>query len=153
MPPPSASLHLTFDDGPDPEWTARVLDALDRRRARATFFVLGERVERAPLTVRALLDAGHDVQLHGHRHLRHSEADEGVLARDTERALAALAAVGVRPSLWRAPWGVCTAATARSRAPRPAARGLDDRQQDWRGDSATAMLERIGCELGRAAWC
>ncbi len=152
MPSPSASLHLTFDDGPDERWTERVLDALARCRARATFFMLGQRVQAAPQVARAVVAAGHDVQLHGHCHLRHSDVGEDELERDTELALQALACVGVRPTLWRAPWGVRTDATEAIAARRELT--LVDwtiDTHDWRGDRASEMLAFARARLAAGA--
>jgi len=61
---------LTFDDGPDPKTTPKVLDVLAREGARATFFVLEPRAKEHPELVRELKAAGHEVALHGrvHRH-------------------------------------------------------------------------------------
>jgi peptidoglycan/xylan/chitin deacetylase (PgdA/CDA1 family) len=142
-------LSLTFDDGPDARWTRDVLRALERARARATFFMLGERVDAAPDVVRAVLAAGHDVQLHGYRHLRHSELDEPELRRDTTLAIAALARVGVRPTRWRTPWGVRSPATALLAA----RHGLtlvdwSIDTHDWRGDAADTMLALVRPRLG-----
>ncbi len=95
---------LTFDDGPDPRWTAQVLDALERCAARATFFVLGPLAETHPETVQRALAAGHEVQLHGAAHLRHTEHDRATIERDTDLALAQLARIDVHPTLWRLPW-------------------------------------------------
>ncbi len=148
MQPSPGSLSLTFDDGPDKHWTYEVLAALERCGARATFFVLGERVLAAPDTVRDVLRAGHDVQLHGHRHLRHSEHDEREIEHDTQLALAALAGVGVRPTHWRTPWGVRTAATdavAERHGLTLVGWTLDT--HDWRGDLASAMFARARSQL------
>src|SRR4051812_3475218 len=68
---PRIVLALTFDDGPDPRGTPAVLAALAEAAATATFFVLGERVERRPEMVEAVLAAGHEVEVHGYAHLRH----------------------------------------------------------------------------------
>src|SRR4051794_30497856 len=62
------AIALTFDDGPHPEGTPAVLDALDRAGARATFFLVGERVERAPHVAREIVARGHAVAIHGYRH-------------------------------------------------------------------------------------
>src|SRR5436305_13745898 len=59
---------LTFDDGPHPEGTPAVLEVLAGAGARATFFVVGEQVQRRPELVREMVAAGHVVALHGHRH-------------------------------------------------------------------------------------
>src|SRR5262249_41931767 len=61
---------LTFDDGPHPVTTQRVLEALAPTRHRATFFVLGEKVRHHPNVVRDIQGAGHTVAIHGYRHDR-----------------------------------------------------------------------------------
>ena len=62
------TVALTFDDGPSPESTPAVLDALAPFGVHATFFVLGEAVERSPELLRRIVAEGHSVGLHGHRH-------------------------------------------------------------------------------------
>src|SRR6266545_4838532 len=96
---------LTFDDGPDPRGTPAVLDALARTGVHATFFVLGEQVEREPALLARVLEAGHDVQVHGYRHLRHTEHDRARIGDDLGEALRALEPHGVHPTLWRLPYG------------------------------------------------
>lgn len=59
---------LTFDDGPDPDVTPQVLDLLAAHNVRATFFCIGQRAAAHPELCRALVDAGHEVANHGHRH-------------------------------------------------------------------------------------
>ena len=141
-------LCMTFDDGPDAIWTARVLEALATLGVRASFFMLGARVREAPETVRAVLAAGHEVQLHGHRHLRHTHTSARALAADTERGLSALADVGVHPTLWRAPWGATSAATHRlARLHRLRLVGWTIDSEDWRGEPAWAMFARVRGEL------
>ena len=61
---------LTFDDGPHPAYTPRILDILDRRGAKATFFMLGRNVERHPDVVRAVLARGHEIGNHSYSHPR-----------------------------------------------------------------------------------
>ncbi len=134
---------FTFDDGPDPTWTPRVLAELDRCGVSATFFVVGERVAEDPGPARAALQAGHDIELHCHRHVRHTELSEAELEADTTAALAELERAGLgRPRYWRTPWGVRTAATARV-AERHGLRLVDWTidTHDWRGDGRAAMLE------------
>lgn len=141
-------LSLTFDDGPDETWTPCVLNELGRCGTRATFFMIGERVLARPALARMVLAAGHDVQLHCHRHLRHTELSERELRHDTEAGLDALESVDVRPTLWRTPWGVCTDASARV-AERFALRlvGWAIDTHDWRGDEPRTMLARARGQL------
>lgn len=61
---------LTFDDGPDPYWTPRLLDVLDHHGATATFFMLGTSVQRHPDVARHVADAGGEIALHGLDHRR-----------------------------------------------------------------------------------
>ena len=63
-------LHLTFDDGPDPEHTPRMLDLLARHDARATFFLLGQNVERHPELTARIVAAGHTLGNHSWDHPR-----------------------------------------------------------------------------------
>jgi peptidoglycan/xylan/chitin deacetylase (PgdA/CDA1 family) len=135
------ALSLTFDDGPDAFWTRRVLDALEQYRLRATFFMVGERVLEEPATARAVIEAGHEIQLHCHRHVRHPELSEPELEQDTRDALAAFAQIGVFPTHWRTPWGLRTDATIRvaSRHRLELVHWTID-THDWRGDPAGVML-------------
>jgi peptidoglycan-N-acetylglucosamine deacetylase len=144
-------LALTFDDGPNDYWTPCVLSVLERARVGGTFFMIGERLRAAPAAVQAVLAAGCEVQLHCHRHVRHSELSEAEIEADTRCALDAFAEIGVRPTLWRTPWGVCTKASERvaERHGLTLVRWTVD-THDWRGNSVAAMLvaARTGLEHG-----
>ena len=104
-------IALTFDDGPDPAFTPRVLDALAARDVRGTFFVVGERAARAPDVVRAIAAAGHDVASHGWSHrslwLCGPRRTEDEIER-TQALVAHLA--GREPRAFRPPWGMVNAA-------------------------------------------
>jgi peptidoglycan/xylan/chitin deacetylase (PgdA/CDA1 family) len=142
------TLSLTFDDGPDATWTPRILRQLQCCHAAATFFMVGERVLAQPGLAREVLAGGHDIQLHCHRHVRHTELTEAELQHDSESALAALESVGVRPRLWRTPWGVCTDVTRRvaGRLGLQLVRWSID-THDWRGDEPQAMLDHACSRL------
>jgi peptidoglycan-N-acetylglucosamine deacetylase len=145
-------VSLTFDDGPDVQWTAPMLDALDESSAKATFFMVGDRVRTEPDIAEAVLARGHDVQLHCDRHVRHSELSEPELVSDTERGLEALARISVRATLWRTPWGVCTRATHAVAAQfglRLVGWSIDT--HDWRGDEPASMLSTAAPLLGDGA--
>jgi peptidoglycan-N-acetylglucosamine deacetylase len=106
---------LTFDDGPDAAWTARVLDILAARRIRATFFLIGERAAREPAVVRAIVGAGHEIGSHGWSHtslwLCGPRRTETEIAR-TKSLLGYL--TGTPPALFRPPWGMVNAAMFRA---------------------------------------
>jgi peptidoglycan-N-acetylglucosamine deacetylase len=94
---------LTFDDGPHPRFTRAVLDALDAAGARATFFVIGEKVVRHPELLREVVARGHLLGVHGDRHDRFLSLRSTARVRaDLTRAVETLAtATGERPRLYR----------------------------------------------------
>jgi peptidoglycan/xylan/chitin deacetylase (PgdA/CDA1 family) len=139
---------LTFDDGPDVVWTGRLLDALGRHSARATFFVVAPRAQAQPEVVRRMQDEGHVVGLHCDEHVRHSDRDRGWVAADTSRALDRLAGLGVVPRLWRTPWGDTEPWSEQIAAEHGLAIvGWTADTHDWRGDSAAEMFEATAGQL------
>ncbi|MFB9239537.1 polysaccharide deacetylase family protein [Plantactinospora siamensis] len=100
---------LTFDDGPDPASTPLFLEVLAAHRVRATFFLLGGMVPRAPTLARELVAAGHEVGVHGWSHRNLLLRDPAATYRELARAVAVItAATGVRPRYHRPPYGVLT---------------------------------------------
>lgn len=105
--PGQRAVALTFDDGPHPVHTRRVLDALDAAGAKATFFVIGAKASEHPDVVAEIVRRGHEVGLHSHVHdhllfMRH----ESKIVRDLVRTQDAIErAAGVRPKLFRPPVG------------------------------------------------
>ena len=103
-----AAVAITIDDGPDPEVTSRVLDLLDEHNARATFFCIGERVERYPALARAIVARQHEIANHTYRHLmRFSLLGPRGVAEEIARAQEAIgAATGEVARFFRAPAGL-----------------------------------------------
>jgi peptidoglycan/xylan/chitin deacetylase (PgdA/CDA1 family) len=106
---------LTYDDGPHPEHTPRLLDVLAAAKARATFFVLAEPAREHPEIVRRAVAEGHEIALHGadHRSLigrRTTEVTRSVL--EARRVVEDVAGVAV--ALYRPPYGRHTPAQARA---------------------------------------
>lgn len=103
-----AAIALTFDDGPDPEVTPRVLELLAGRGVRASFFCVGERVARHAALVRAITQGGHAVENHSQRHLhRFSLLGPRALGAEIARAQEAIAAAsGQAAQFFRAPAGL-----------------------------------------------
>lgn len=140
-------LAITYDDGPDPVATPRVVEALAAQGWRATFFVLGEMVERDPGLVRMLLDAGHEVGIHAYQHRNHRGLTPRAIADDVRRAHAAVARAGAEPEWYRPPHGALTPeafVAARRLGLRPVLWTTWGR--DWR---AAATPEEIRDEVAR----
>ena len=110
LPPASArgAVALTFDDGPDPVTTPAVLDLLERRGARATFFCIGRRAAAHPDVVREIARRGHAVGNHTWGHPSHfAWLGPRALEREMRRAQETLGALAGAPPLWfRAPAGI-----------------------------------------------
>ncbi len=105
---------LTFDDGPHAQATPAVLEALAARQARATFFLVGEQVQRNPTLANELLAAGHQIGLHCHRHRNLLRLAPWQVREDIARARAAIEdATGISPVLYRPPYGVLNATALR----------------------------------------
>jgi peptidoglycan/xylan/chitin deacetylase (PgdA/CDA1 family) len=97
---------LTFDDGPDPDATPAVLDALDAAGVRATFFMVGEQALGHRALAREVADRGHEVALHGYEHREHAELSPREARDDLARGLGTIeAATGRRAALFRPPYG------------------------------------------------
>jgi peptidoglycan/xylan/chitin deacetylase (PgdA/CDA1 family) len=103
---PQSGACLTFDDGPDPDGTPLVLDALDAAGVQATFFVVGEQLMRHHAVAREALARGHELGLHGFEHKRHEEMPGRMARDDVARAIGTFeAAVGRPPRWFRPPYG------------------------------------------------
>ena len=105
------TVALTFDDGPHLRGTPATLAALDGLGVRATFFLVGEQVERDPALAAEIVAAGHEVAVHCHRHRNLLRLTPAQAREDLTRAEAAIAgATGRAPRLYRPPFGVLTSA-------------------------------------------
>lgn len=104
--PARPMVALTFDDGPDPVYTPRVLEILAAHRVQATFFVVGRHVEAMPSVVRAAAAAGHDLGNHTYSHRHLWTLAPAASVAEVDRGAAAVAeATGVLPRYFRPPWG------------------------------------------------
>lgn len=97
---------LTFDDGPNPEATPAILDALGAEDVRATFFVLGRHADRWPAIVERAAAEGHVIGNHGYHHRKLVWRSPIYVRDDITRGAAAIErSGGARPRLFRAPHG------------------------------------------------
>ncbi len=126
LPTRAREVALTFDDGPNPDATAPILDALGQAGVHATFFILGRHAERWPALVRRVHDEGHAIGNHGYFHRKLHFRSPDYVRDDLTRGADAIAqACGTRPRLFRAPHGF------RSPWVNPIARSLGERVIGW----------------------
>jgi peptidoglycan/xylan/chitin deacetylase (PgdA/CDA1 family) len=107
----SRALCLTYDDGPGRALTPEVLDVLRRRRAKATFFLLGRRAEAAPEVADLIHEEGHEIGCHAHDHLHAWKSLPWRAAADVERGYETLSRWLPDPCLFRPPYGKLTPVT------------------------------------------
>lgn len=113
--PGGRRVALTFDDGPDPEATPRLLRVLAARDVRATFFLIGERAARHPEIVRAMVAEGHEVGNHTWHHRNAWFLGPRATAEEILGGRRILAAItGRAPMLYRPPWGIVNAPALRT---------------------------------------
>jgi peptidoglycan/xylan/chitin deacetylase (PgdA/CDA1 family) len=99
-------IAITFDDGPHPQNTPRLLDMLRARNIKATFYVIGRSVELYPQVVRRTVAEGHEIGNHSHTHRLLSKLGDDELRQEMARCRDAVGrAAGVQPRTMRPPYG------------------------------------------------
>lgn len=137
---------MTFDDGPHPVLTPKLLDILKARRIRATFYVIGRNVARYPDIVKRMVDEGHEIGNHTWHHPVLSRLGTASVLRELDRTSEAVyQAVGRIPVTMRPPYGALTGSQR--------AMILKDRDmptilwsvdpEDWRRPGAQVVASRI----------
>jgi peptidoglycan-N-acetylglucosamine deacetylase len=146
----SASVLLTFDDGPDADVTPAVLDRLDQYGARGVFFVVGRRIDQAPHVLREVLERGHTLANHSFEHRNGRQAGFKHYLADLNRCQRAIRdCCGFEPRLFRPPLGRISPTTMLA----PWFAGLrtvtwSAEVQDWRCREPAEAAE-LGRRLGR----
>ncbi|MDX6415359.1 MAG: hypothetical protein QOH23_2769 [Gaiellaceae bacterium] len=139
-----SAVALTFDDGPHPQATPAVLELLEAAGATATFFLVGEQVERWPMIAAEIAAAGHEIAIHGYRHLLMLRRTTAAVDRDLSRAVEVIAGTtGVAPRCYRPPYGVFSAgglALTRRRGWSPMLWSQWGR--DWEARATAAVIAR-----------
>lgn len=148
----SQQVAITFDDGPDPRWTPRILNVLRAEGVPATFFVVGEKANADPELLRRILDEGHEIGNHSFSHIDLSRAGPVRTTLElnaTQRAIEVI--TGRSTLLFRPPYDADrTPHSLRELAPLVAARELgyvpvmaSIDPLDWDRPTASEILERI----------
>jgi peptidoglycan/xylan/chitin deacetylase (PgdA/CDA1 family) len=148
-PPRPGELALTFDDGPNPAFTPRLLEVLSRRGVRATFFLVGSRAQAEPSLVRQIAAAGHLIGNHSWSHLNLALASSATIEDQLTRTSQTLEQISGAPVLFfRPPFGARRPETLRI------ARRLgltpvlwNAMTSDWKNPSADAIARRLQSKI------
>ncbi|MGW2637229.1 glycosyltransferase [Streptomyces sp. NPDC001348] len=157
---PDHRLVLTFDDGPDPTWTPKVLDVLRKHHAHAVFFVTGTMTSRHPELVRRMVAEGHEVGLHTFSHPDLSyQSRKRIDWELSQNQLAITGAAGIRTSLFRPPYS--SFADAMDDRSWPVTRYIGTRgyitvvndtdSEDWRKPGVAEIIRRATPHHGKGA--
>ncbi|MBD0420838.1 glycosyltransferase [Streptomyces sp. TRM S81-3] len=157
---PDHRLVLTFDDGPDPTWTPRVLDVLKKHDAHAVFFVTGTMASRYPDLVKRMVDEGHEVGLHTFNHPDLSfQSKKRIDWELSQNQLAITGAAGIRTSLFRPPYS--SFADAMDNKSWPVTEYIGSRgyitvvnntdSEDWKKPGVDEIIRRATPEGGKGA--
>ncbi|MFS0723198.1 polysaccharide deacetylase family protein [Paenibacillus sp. 1P07SE] len=148
VPTQDKKIALTFDDGPYPPSTSAILDLLDQYDARATFFVVGNRVQRYADLVRREINEGHEVANHTYNHAYFSRnSDPAKMHEEIVLAEKALHALDVpKPSLFRPPGGYYNEAMihkARRLGYTTVLWSWHQDTKDWRKPGIQAIVDKV----------
>ncbi|WP_093660391.1 bifunctional polysaccharide deacetylase/glycosyltransferase family 2 protein [Streptomyces wuyuanensis] len=148
---PDKNLVLTFDDGPDPVWTPKVLDKLKQYDAHAVFFVTGTMASRHPELVQRMVAEGHELGLHTFNHPDLALQTQSRIDWElSQNQLALAGAAGIRTSLFRPPYSSFSAALDDKSWPVTeyiGSRGYitafnDTDSEDWKRPGVEAIIKR-----------
>jgi peptidoglycan/xylan/chitin deacetylase (PgdA/CDA1 family) len=144
-PADSTGVALTFDDGPTPGITERLLDTLRAHDAYATFFMIGEKVAAAPELARRVADEGHEIGHHTYAHRKLTELPDELVDRELDQTQVIFEEVLGRRAAWfRPPFGELRQDQARRARDRGLAVVLwSVDAEDWRDPSADSVAERV----------
>ncbi|MFJ2087682.1 glycosyltransferase [Streptomyces sp. NPDC087901] len=157
---PDRRIVLTFDDGPDPVWTPRVLDELKKYHAHGVFFVTGTMASRYPDLVERMVEEGHEVGLHTFNHPDLSYQSTSRIDWElSQNQLVLAGAAGIRTSLFRPPYS--SFADAMDDKSWPVTQYVGSRgyltvvnntdSEDWKRPGVEAIIDRATPEHGEGA--
>ncbi|MEC0231986.1 polysaccharide deacetylase family protein [Paenibacillus alba] len=103
----SSGIALTFDDGPDPEFTPILLDLLQKYQIKATFFVLGSKAEKYPHLILRIHQEGHLIGIHNYVHWANAFMTPNNVRRQLDYSVNVIEnIIGIKPIFYRPPWGI-----------------------------------------------
>jgi len=100
------AIALTFDDGPDPNYTPELLDVLKDNNIKCTFFVLAQQALKYPNLIKRISEEGHHIGLHSLKHLNELFLSPRKTKKDFYEAVKILNELGIKIRFYRPPWGI-----------------------------------------------
>lgn len=144
--PKKKYVSLTFDDGPNPETTPKLLNILKENDVKATFFMLGQNAEANPEVVKQVLDAGHEVASHSYDHPQLNTLDDKALKAQIQKTDKILyKASGKLPRNLRPPYGAIDKHSAEVISKPIIQWNIDS--EDWKSHNTDAILATIKANL------
>lgn len=135
-------IAITFDDGPNPEYTIRLLEGLQKRGVKATFFVLGSEVEKYPKIVKKIDEGGHLIGVHSYEHVNFGQIGDTAAMEQIEKTQEAIYHVtGKYAGYIRPPYG-CWKKSLDTQVPLIEVL-WDIDPMDWATKDADAVVQRI----------
>lgn len=134
-------LFLTFDDGPDPQYTGQLLDLLEQHQVVATFFSVATFAKEHPMIVERMKQEGHVLGLHSCTHQDAWMMGPGYTERDFTKSMEICDSLGVDVHFYRPPWGrinICTLADIKSKQLKMVL--WDVMAQDWKANTSAEMI-------------
>ncbi|EPZ35818.1 Polysaccharide deacetylase domain-containing protein [Rozella allomycis CSF55] len=108
----SKNIAITFDDGPNPTSTPKVLDELKARKVKATFAVLGSLVQQNPSIAKRIIDEGHQIISHSWSHINYTTLSEAAIIDDLSKTRQVIKeATGYEVKYFRFPYGAYNSST------------------------------------------
>ena len=99
-------IALTFDDGPHPRYTKRILEILDRYNIKATFFVIGKNIENYPGNLKSIYESGHEIGNHSYDHINEKNINSEQAKEEIGKCeILIYNEIGITPKVFRPPQG------------------------------------------------
>jgi len=108
LPAKNNAIYITFDDGPNPDYTDIILQAFKKQNMSATFFLVGSEMDKYPELVRRIYDQGHTVGYHSYSHDSQKSVSFSDFLNDLKKARALADKFSIKINLYRPPYGDLT---------------------------------------------
>lgn len=99
-------ISLTFDDGPNPQYTPELLDVLKKNDVKCTFFVLAENAQKYPDIIKRIKSEGHHIGLHSLKHTNAIFSLPNQTQKDFSKSMKIMNNLGIKVEFFRPPWGI-----------------------------------------------